>query len=155
RASVRGIPVAAASSAEAAGRDADVVVTVTTSPEPVLASDWVKTPALVIAAGSNFPNRTELPSDLVTRAQTVVVDQLAVARLESGDLIQAVASGGFAWERVNELGSVMSGGWKEPAEPGITLFESHGIALWDVAAGVGGGAKAGELGLGEELGLLG
>ncbi|HET7467976.1 MAG TPA: ornithine cyclodeaminase family protein [Candidatus Dormibacteraeota bacterium] len=154
RASALGVPVVAASSAEAAVRDADVVVTITTSSEPVLSSDWVKSPSLVIGAGSNFPNRTELPADLVTRAQTVVVDQLAVARLESGDLIQAVSSGALAWERVNELGTVLAGGWKAPAEPGITLFESHGLALWDLAAASVVLPRAVEQGLGEELSLL-
>jgi ornithine cyclodeaminase/alanine dehydrogenase-like protein (mu-crystallin family) len=150
-----GVPVVAASSAEAAVRDADVVVTITTSGEPVLSADWVKAPSLVIGAGSNFANKSELPAELVTRAQTVVVDQLAVARLESGDLIKAVESGAFAWERVNELGTVMAGGWKPPSEPGITLFESHGLALWDLAAASVVLPKAVEQGLGEELALLG
>ncbi len=118
-----GLRVVAASSAEAAVREADVVVTI-------------------------------LPADLVTRAQTVVVDQLAVARLESGDLIQAVGSGALAWERVTELGTVMAGGWKAPAEPGITLFESHGLALWDLAAAAVVLPKAIEQGLGEEVALF-
>ena len=154
RAATLGVPVVAASSAEAAVRDADVVVTITTSTEPVLSADWVKVPSLVIGAGSNFPNRTELPADLVTRAQTVVVDQLAVARLESGDLIQAVGAGALAWERVTELGTVIAGGWKAPAEPGITLFESHGLALWDLAAASVVLPKAIEKGLGEEAALF-
>ena len=154
RSSALGVPVVAAASPELAVRDADVVVTITTSTEPVLSSDCVKTPALVIAAGSNFPNRTELPADLVTRAQTVVVDQLAVARLESGDLIQAVSSGAFAWERAKELGTVLAGGWNAPAEPGITLFESHGMALWDLAAASAVLPKAIEQGLGEEVALF-
>lgn len=152
--SALGFPVVAASSAEAAVRDADVVVTSTTSTEPVLSADWVKVPSLVIGTGSNFPNRTELPADLVTRAQTVVVDQLAVARLESGDLIQAVSSGALAWERVTELATVLVGGWKAPAEPGITLFESHGLALWDQAAASVVLPKAIEQGLGEEIELF-
>ena len=154
RSSALGVRVVAASSAEAAVRDADVVVTITTSTDPVLSADWVKVPSLVIGAGSNFPNRTELPAELVTRAQTVVVDQLAVARLESGDLIQAVGSGALAWERVTELGTVMTGGWKAPAEPGITLFESHGLALWDLAAASVVLPKAIEQGLGEEVALF-
>ena len=154
RSSALGVPVVAASSAEAAVRDADVVVTSTTSSEPVLSADWVKAPSLVIGAGSNFPNRTELPADLVTRAQTVVVDQLAVARLESGDLIPVVGSGALAWERVTELATVMAGGWKTPAEPGVTLFESHGLALWDMAAASVVVPKAIEQGLGEEIALF-
>ncbi len=154
RSSALGVPVVAASSAEAAVRDADVVVTITTSTEPVLSADWVKVPSLVIGAGSNFPNRTELPADLVTRAQTVVVDQLAVARLESGDLIQAVGAGALAWERVTELATVLAGVWKAPAQPGITLFEAHGLALWDLAAASVVLPKAIEQGLGEEIALF-
>jgi len=154
RAAALGIPVVAASSAEAAVRDADVVVTITTSAEPVLSADWVKSPALVIGAGSNFANRSELPPDLVPRASSVVVDQMAVARLESGDLITAVEAGKFQWERATELGTVLTGGWKPAAEPEITLFESHGMALWDLAAASVVLPKAVELGLGEEVELF-
>jgi ornithine cyclodeaminase/alanine dehydrogenase len=70
----------------------------------------------------------------VERAQTIVVDQLATARLESGDLIAAHEAGKFEWERAVELGSVLAGAWKAPEPAGITLFESHGLALWDLAA---------------------
>lgn len=154
RAAALGIPVVAASNAEAAVRDADVVVTITTSSEPVLSAEWVKSPALVIGAGSNFANRSELPPDLIPRAATVVVDQLAVARLESGDLITAVGAGKFEWERTTELASVLIGAWKPPSDPGITLFESHGMALWDLAAASVVLPKAAEQDLGEEVSLF-
>ena len=134
RAAALGLNVVAAPSAEAAVRGAGVVVTMTTSTTPVLEADWVGSPALVVGAGSNFPNRSEIPADLVARAQTIVVDQLATARLESGDLIAAKEAGKFEWERAVELGSVLAAGWKAPETPGITLFESHGLALWDLAA---------------------
>jgi len=134
RATALGTRVVAAASAEAAVRGAGVVVTITTSTEPVLDAAWVTGPSLVVGAGSNFPNRTEIPAELVERAQTIVVDQLATARLESGDLIAAHGAGKFDWERAVELGSVLAAGWKPPEPPGITLFESHGLALWDLAA---------------------
>lgn len=134
RAAALGINVVAAASAEAAVRGAGVVVTITTSTTPVIEDGWVTAPALVVGAGSNFPNRAEIPAELVGRAQTVVVDQLATARLESGDLIAAHEAGKFEWERAIELGSVLADGWKPPETPGITLFESHGLALWDLAA---------------------
>jgi ornithine cyclodeaminase/alanine dehydrogenase-like protein (mu-crystallin family) len=134
RATALGLKVVAAPSAEAAVRGAGVVVTITTSTTPVVEAGWVAGPALVIGAGSNFPNRSEIPAELVERAQTIVVDQLATARLESGDLIAAHAAGRFEWERAVELGSVLADGWKPPEQPGITLFESHGLALWDLAA---------------------
>jgi alanine dehydrogenase len=122
-----------APTAEAAVRGADLVVTCTTSHQPVLEADWVEPHALIAAIGSNFRNRAELPVDLVARAQTVVVDQLATAELESGDLIQAAEAGKFEWEQAVELGAVVAGRWERPDKPGITLFESHGLALWDLA----------------------
>jgi alanine dehydrogenase len=149
-----GIRVTAASSAEAAVHGADVVVTMTTSSVPVFEASWVEKHALVVAAGSNFPNRTEVPAELVDMAQSVVVDQREAAQLESGDLIQAVAAGKFDWERATDLGSVLSGTWKKPEQPGITLFESHGLALWDLAAATVVVAAARERRLGEEVKLF-
>jgi len=126
----------------------------TTSSVPVIEASWVESHAVVVGAGSNFPNRAEIPADLVARAQTVVVDQLAAAQLESGDLIQAQAAGKFEWERATELGSVLTGTWKRPEEPGITLFESHGLALWDLAAATVVVGAARERRLGEEVELF-
>ncbi len=146
-----GLPVVAAESAEAAVRDADIVVTMTASSQPVLEADWVAPHALVIAAGSNFSQRAEIPAELVERAQSVVVDQLATARLESGDLIQAHAADKFDWDRAAELGSVLAGKWQVPGEPGITLFESQGMALWDLAAASVVLPAARQRGLGEEV----
>jgi alanine dehydrogenase len=129
-----GVHTVASDSAEAAVRGADLVVTVTTSRDPVIEADWVEPHAMIAAVGSNFRNRAELPVELVARAQTVVVDQLAAAQLESGDLIQAAEAGRFDWGQAVELGSVVAGRWERPDRPGITLFESHGLALWDLAA---------------------
>jgi ornithine cyclodeaminase/alanine dehydrogenase-like protein (mu-crystallin family) len=149
-----GVRVVASPTAEAAVRGADVVVAITTSTTAVFDAAWVKDTALVVGAGSNFAIRSEIPAGLVARAQTVVVDQLATARLESGDLIAAIKAGAFEWERANELGSVLAGGWKAPAAPGITLFESHGLALWDVAAASTVLPAAIAQGLGEEIALF-
>jgi ornithine cyclodeaminase/alanine dehydrogenase-like protein (mu-crystallin family) len=128
------LPATAAGSVEQAVAGADLVVTMTTSATPVLEAEWIKPGALVVGAGSNFANRAELPPDLVERAGLVVVDQLETARLESGDLLQAIQAGSFEWSRAVELGAVMIGAAEtRPGE--TTIFESHGLALWDVAAG--------------------
>ncbi len=129
-----GVKTVGSASAEEAVRGADIVVTVTTSQTPVVDADWVEPHALVAAIGSNFRNRAELPPELVERATTVVVDQLVTAQLESGDLIQAAEAGKFDWSQTVELGSVVAGRWERPESAGITLFESHGLALWDLAA---------------------
>ena len=151
RQSALGVRTSASESAEAAVRGAAIVVTMTTSSEPVLEAGWVDPGTLVIAAGSNFPIRAEIPPDLVARARTVVVDQLATAQLESGDLIQAQAAGKFDWDRATELGSVLTGKWKAPDDRGITLFESHGLAIWDLAAASVVLPAARQRGLGEEV----
>lgn len=149
-----GVHAVAAETAEAAVRGADLVVTVTTSQTPVLEADWIAPGAMVAAVGSNFRNRAEVPVELVERAQTVVVDQLAAAQLESGDLIQAHDAGKFDWSQAVELSSVVAGRWERPDRPGITLFESHGLAIWDVAAAATVVAAARKRGGYEEIELL-
>ena len=129
-----GVKTVDSASAEAAVRGADVVVTVTTSHEPVIDASWLEPSAFVAAVGSNYRNRVEVPPELVERAQTVVVDQLGAAQLECGDLIHAAEAGRFDWGQAVELGAVVAGRWERPDKPGITLFESHGLAIWDLAA---------------------
>src|SRR2546430_3803901 len=149
-----GIKTVAAATAEAAVRGADIVVTCTTSQTAVIEADWVEPHALVAAIGSNYRNRAELPIELVERAQTVVVDQLGAAQLESGDLIQAHEAGRFDWSQAVELGAVVAGRWERPDRAGITAVESHGPALWDLAAAsvvVGAAQKRGGY---EEIELL-
>ena len=142
-------------SAEAAVRGADIVVTVTTSHTPVIEAAWVEPHAVIAAIGSNFRNRAEVTPELVERAQTVVVDQLGAAQLESGDLIQAHEAGKFDWSQAVELGAVVTGRWERPDRPGITLFESHGLALWDLAAASVVLAAARRRGGYEEIDFLG
>lgn len=129
-----GVDVVDSPTAETAVRGAEIVITATTSHQPVLEASWVEPEAMVAAIGSNFQNRAEIPAELVARARTVVVDQLTAAKLESGDLIQAQQAGQFEWSSAIELADVVAGKWERPEKPGITLFESHGLALWDLAA---------------------
>jgi ornithine cyclodeaminase len=127
----------------------------TNSGTPVLEAGWVEPGALVIGAGTNIPTRAELPPELVQRAEVVVVDQLEAARLESGDLIGAEASGHFDWDDAVELGAVIAGrdAGRRSAD-GIVLFESHGLALWDIAAGAEVLARARQRKLGTEIDLF-
>ena len=112
--------------------------------------------ALVVGAGINLPSKAELPPDLVNACEAVVVDQLESAKLESGDLLNAEASGGFDWEQVQELGAVLAGKAPGRRSPGGTvLFESHGLALWDVAAGALVLKRAREARLGQVVDLFG
>ena len=149
------VEAAAAPSAEAAVRGAGVVVTITTAADPVLEADWIEPGALVIAAGSNRADHAEIPPALVAATESVFVDQLEAARLESGDLLRAEEADAFDWSRARELGAVIAGkdGGRR-SERGIVLFESHGLAIWDVAAGALVLERARQRGLGEEVSLF-
>jgi alanine dehydrogenase len=118
---------------DAAGQD--VVVTITTSRDPVLRGEWLKPGALVCAAGANNGKSRELDNVVLERASLVCCDWLPQARLESADLIEPVASGVLDWLEVHELHEVVSGelpGRQSPDD--IVVFKSNGIAAWDVAA---------------------
>jgi ornithine cyclodeaminase len=64
----------------------------------------------------------------------IAADDLDQARLECGDLIQADAAGVPVWDRAVELGAILAGRARGRSTPDdITLFESQGIAIEDVA----------------------
>lgn len=117
----------AAETAEEAIRDADVVVTATSSKEPVLEAKWVRSGALVVAMGSNQAKRRELPSDLVTNAGYLVADSIEQSRIESGDFLLALDE--QSWPRVVELKDAV-----RPARGVTTVFKSNGLGVEDVAA---------------------
>ena len=112
----------------------DVVVTATTSRDPVLRGEWLVQGALVCAIGANDPRARELDSQVIARATLVCCDSLDDARLESGDLIEPVAAGQLDWLEVQELHSIVAGELPgRQADADIVVFKSNGIAPWDVA----------------------
>lgn len=119
----------AVESAEAAVRGAQIVVTATTAKDPVIEASWIKPGTFIAAMGSNVANRRELPADLVKNAGLIVVDDMAQARIEAGDLLLAYG-GTEGWRNVEELQNVTPG--YDPTR--ITIFESLGIAIEDAAA---------------------
>ncbi len=140
----------AESPADAGG--CDIVVTVTTSRDPVLRGDWLREGALVCAVGANDPRARELDAQVIVRATLVCCDSLEDARIESGDLIESVAAGQLDWLEVQELHDVVSSelpGRQSDAD--IVLFKSNGIAPWDLAIGHEVVRRARERGVGVEL----
>jgi alanine dehydrogenase len=113
----------------------DIVVTATSSREPVLLGEWLRPGAHVNAAGSNFLFKSEIDREVVRRASFVCVDSREELGLEAGDLVQPLETGLILPEAVYELGQVIAGqveGRRGPED--ITLFASQGLALEDVAA---------------------
>lgn len=147
-----GIRVLAASDPEEAVREADILVTATNSSEPVFRGEWLAKGTHINAIGANSLSRQEIGPEVVGKAACVVVDSKEQAMLESGDLARAAEAEAFYWEDARELGLVVIGdfpGREDDSE--ITLFESHGIALEDVALAARIYEKALETGAGEPL----
>jgi len=130
----------------------DVVVTITSSKDPVLRGDWLREGALVCAAGANRPQARELDNAVLQRAAFVCCDSVEDARIESGDLIEPVQQGVLDWLEVHELSEVVAGQVQgRQSDDDIVVFKSNGIAAWDVAIGALAVERARERGVGREL----
>lgn len=147
-----GVAVVAAASAEETVRGSDIVSTVTTSATPLFEAGWLAPGTHVNAAGSNSLIRRELGEDVVRRCATVFVDSVDTALREAGDLLPLLEKGRLGERQLVELGEVIVG--RRPgrrAAEEITLFESQGMAIQDLAVAVRLEALARERGLGVEL----
>jgi len=114
----------------------DIVVTATSSKDPVLRGDWLSEGALVCAIGANDPRARELDAQVIARATVVCCDSIEDARLESGDLIEPIAAGQLDWLEVQELHQIVTGELPgRQSEADIVVFKSNGIAPWDLAIG--------------------
>ena len=130
----------------------DVVVTITTSRDPVLRGEWLRPGALVCAAGANRIEARELDNAVLERASFVCCDSLDQARIEAGDLVEPIERGVLDWLEVHELYEVVAGetvGRQDDDD--IVLFKSLGIAATDVAVASLVYDRARERGLGVEL----
>ena len=130
------LDVVPAASPDDAVKGADIVVTITTSATPVFNGEALAPGTHVNAAGSNSLLRQEIDEATVRRASPVVVDSRPSALKEAGDLLPALEKGRLHVGALTELGEVIAG-----LRPGrtsseqITLFESQGMAIQDLAIG--------------------
>jgi alanine dehydrogenase len=130
----------------------DIVVTATTSRDPVLRGDWLRPGALVCAMGANRPNARELDDQVLQRAAFVCCDSLEQSRIESGDLIEPVQHGVLDWLEVHELQEVVAGEIEgRQSGEDVVVFKSNGLAAWDVAIGALAVERARERGVGAQL----
>ncbi len=128
------LDMAATDDLRQAARASDVIVTCTPAREPILGLADVSPGTFIAAVGADDPEKSEIAPELMGAA-TVVVDDRAQC-LAMGDLRRAVAAGAVAPPQVHaDLGEIVVG-----AKPGrtrhdeITLFDSTGTALQDVAS---------------------
>ncbi len=114
--------------------ECDIVVTATTSRDPVLRGDWLLSGALVCAAGATTIAARELDNGVLDRAAFVCCDSLEQARLAAGDLVEPVERGVLDWLEVHELAETLVSA--HPARQGdddIVVVKSVGTVRLDLA----------------------
>ena len=130
----------------------EIVVTATTSRDPVLRGEWLAPGALVCAIGANIFGARELDNHVLERAAFVCCDSRGQARLESSDLAEPIDQGVLDWLEVHELQEVVAGVVQgRQSDDDIVVFKSNGIAAWDVAAAAAVVERARERRVGREL----
>ncbi|MGE0573943.1 MAG: ornithine cyclodeaminase family protein [Reyranella sp.] len=147
-----GLDVTATATLETA-RDSDVVVTCTSAREAYLTRDLVAPGTFIAAVGADNSDKQEIDPALYA-ASCAVVDSLEQAA-EIGDLHHALAVGALTLDRVHaRLGELVAG--RKPGRRGdreITLFDSTGMGLQDIAAAAAVYRRAVAAGVGTRLEL--
>ena len=114
--------------------DADILITITSSRDPVLKGAWIQAGTHINAAGGNSILRSEVDDDVIKRANFIAVDSKDQARIEAGEFVFPVEKGLLTWERVQEICHVVNGATQgRKNSDDITLFKSLGLAIEDVA----------------------
>ncbi|MGH2403946.1 MAG: ornithine cyclodeaminase family protein [bacterium] len=146
------IPVQAVGTPEEAVREAQLIVTTTSSQTPVLEGRWVAPGTHINAVGAPRPDWREMDSALVARA-SLFVDSRAGALVEAGDVLLAIREGAITEAHIRgEIGEVLADKieGRQTAEE-ITLFKSLGMAVEDVATARWVYERARERGIGQHI----
>jgi ectoine utilization protein EutC len=136
RTDIAGQPAfAVAESVQQAVREADVVITVTASREPLVRAEWLAPGATVIAVGSDGPEKQELDVEVLARADRIVADSLPQC-LRLGEIHHAVEQGAINKEKVSaELGEIAAGlKAGRTSDQELIVCDLTGVGVQDVAA---------------------
>jgi len=129
-----GLKMEISKSADEVAAKSDVLITATTSREPVFNPDVVKRGSHINAIGSNLPSRRELDEKILNKAK-VVVDSVEQSIKESGDLLDPISRGTYDAQKIYaEIGQIVAGDkpGRENNEE-VTIFKSVGLAVEDIA----------------------
>ena len=127
-----GVDIVTTESGEKAVKDADIVVTATTSKVPVIQRRWLGDEVHLSAIGSFYPDYRELDTETIKEAK-VVVDSREAVLMETGDLIIPIKEGAITEDHIYaELGDLVIGMKEGRTEnDGLTVFKSVGLAIQD------------------------
>ena len=146
------LAVEATEDAEGAVREADIVVTASSSHTPVFAGAWLKPGAHVNNIGSHSPDARELDTETVVRAK-FVADLKEANLAEAGDILIPIKEGAVTEDHIfASLGEIVAG--QKPGRENdeeITVFKSCGLAVQDVSSAMAVYRAARARGIGTEV----
>lgn len=150
------IPVEAVATSRDAVRDADIICTTSGAREPILFGDSIREGVHINAVGACFSTARELDAEAVAKAK-MFVDRRESALNEAGDFILAKKEGAVSDGHIRgEIGDILVGSIKgRESEEEITLFESLGLAVEDIASAEYVYRKALQKGVGSSVELGG
>jgi ornithine cyclodeaminase len=148
-----GVPVSLAATARQAAEGADVVITATSSTQPLVEAGWLARGAHVTAVGADMPHKQELDPQVLAAADKYVPDSIEAAAA-SGELHHAIEAGALdAGEVYAELTALASG--RLPGRTGddeLTVADLTGLGVQDAAVAALAARLAEEHGTGQDLG---
>jgi ornithine cyclodeaminase/alanine dehydrogenase len=114
--------------------DCGIVITATTSSEPLFDGQLIAEGVHLNVVGSNFLHKAEVDAVTVRRSSPIVCDSIDQCRLEAGDFVEALEAGNIHWSQIYELADVVAGRHTGRArQEDVTLFKSVGLGIEDVA----------------------
>jgi alanine dehydrogenase len=110
----------------------DVLVTTTPSREPIIRDKWITEGMHINAIGADAPGKEELDPHILSRARVFVDDPMQA--FHSGEINVPIAKGLYqSWMIAGTLGEVVLGKRKREKKDEITIFDSTGLAIQDLA----------------------
>ena len=140
-------------SVQQAVEGADVVMTATSSRQPLVRAEWLKPGVTIVAVGSDGPEKQELEVGVLGRADRIVADSLPQC-LRLGEIHHAADAGVIGKEKIVELGEIISG--QKPgrtSDDEIIVCDLTGVGVQDVAAASVVMARARAAGRGEQIAI--
>jgi alanine dehydrogenase len=138
---------------ENAVRESDIVVTATTSSNPIIKGEWLSTGCHVTGIGSHTPDARELDEEVMKKASKIVLDTWDAKKV--GDLAFPISKGILREEDIySDIGTIVAG--RKPGRTSaneITVFKSVGTAAADVSSALRTYQLAKQMGIGSNIDL--
>jgi alanine dehydrogenase len=149
-----GVDAVTTDDAESAVRNADIVITASSSHDPVFSGDWLRPGTHVNNIGSHSPDARE-PDTATVKRSKFVADLIEANLAEAGDLLIPIREGAITEDHVYaSLGEIVIGSCpgRENREE-ITVFKSCGLAIQDISTAHAVYAAARRAGVGTDVEL--